>query len=137
MWITTLVGLPTLTSCSRHSGTRLPGSNSRHPLRGDDADTTPAGPGGDGAYRYSGIVTVPGPWSQAVVDLQERLRHELAVDVNSCLANLYRDGTDSMATTVTMSQSSAGAPPSPRSVWGIVDGSCCGIGRPANVAATT
>jgi alkylated DNA repair dioxygenase AlkB len=51
---------------------------------------------GDGAYRYSGIVNEPGPWPHAVVDLQERLCHELAVDVNSCLANLYRDGTDSM-----------------------------------------
>ena len=51
---------------------------------------------GDGAYRYSGIVNDPAPWPQALVELRERLRHKLGVDLNSCLANLYRDGTDSM-----------------------------------------
>jgi alkylated DNA repair dioxygenase AlkB len=51
---------------------------------------------GDGAYRYSGIVNVPAPWPGALAELRERLRDELDVDFNSCLANLYRDGTDSM-----------------------------------------
>jgi alkylated DNA repair dioxygenase AlkB len=51
---------------------------------------------GDAPYRYSGIVNEPTPWPQAVADLRERLRDELDVDFNSCLANLYRDGTDSM-----------------------------------------
>ena len=51
---------------------------------------------GDGAYRYSGIVNEPGPWPRALVEMRERLLRELGVDVNSCLANLYRDGTDSM-----------------------------------------
>jgi alkylated DNA repair dioxygenase AlkB len=51
---------------------------------------------GNGAYRYSGIVNEPGPWPRTLVELRERLRRELGVDVNSCLANLYRDGTDSM-----------------------------------------
>jgi alkylated DNA repair dioxygenase AlkB len=51
---------------------------------------------GDSAYRYSGIVNEPAPWPEALVSLQKRLREELGVDFNSCLANLYRDGTDSM-----------------------------------------
>lgn len=51
---------------------------------------------GDGAYRYSGIVNKPAPWPGGLVELRERLRNELGVDFNSCLANLYRDGTDSM-----------------------------------------
>jgi alkylated DNA repair dioxygenase AlkB len=51
---------------------------------------------GDRAYRYSGIVNEPAPWPEALASLQERLRQELDVAFNSCLANLYRDGTDSM-----------------------------------------
>ena len=51
---------------------------------------------GDSAYRYSGIVNEPAPWPEALASLQERLRQALRVDFNSCLANLYRDGTDSM-----------------------------------------
>jgi alkylated DNA repair dioxygenase AlkB len=51
---------------------------------------------GDGPYRYSGIVNEPAPWPQALAALRERLRDELGVDFNSCLANLYRNGTDSM-----------------------------------------
>jgi alkylated DNA repair dioxygenase AlkB len=52
---------------------------------------------GDSAYRYSGIVNEPGPWPEALVNLRERLRDELGVDFNSCLANLYRDGADSVS----------------------------------------
>ncbi len=51
---------------------------------------------GDGVYRYSGIVNEPGLWPEALAELRERLRDQLSVDFNSCLANLYRDGTDSM-----------------------------------------
>jgi alkylated DNA repair dioxygenase AlkB len=51
---------------------------------------------GEGAYRYSGIVNEPAPWPDALAELRERLRNELRIDFNSCLANLYRDGTDSM-----------------------------------------
>jgi alkylated DNA repair dioxygenase AlkB len=50
----------------------------------------------DAPYRYSGIVNEPAPWPQALVELLERLLDELGVDFNSCLANFYRDGTDSM-----------------------------------------
>jgi alkylated DNA repair dioxygenase AlkB len=51
---------------------------------------------GDGVYRYSGIVNEPGPWPEALAALRERLRDQLGVDFNSCLANLYRDSADSM-----------------------------------------
>jgi alkylated DNA repair dioxygenase AlkB len=51
---------------------------------------------GDGPYRYSGIVNEPSPWPKALTELRERLSRMLGVDFNSCLANLYRDGTDSM-----------------------------------------
>lgn len=51
---------------------------------------------GDGAYRYSGIVNEPSPWPDVLAELRERLRGELAVEFNSCLANFYRDGADSM-----------------------------------------
>ena len=51
---------------------------------------------GDGVYRYSGIVNEPGPWPEVLANLRKRLRQELDVDFNSCLANFYRDGTDSI-----------------------------------------
>jgi alkylated DNA repair dioxygenase AlkB len=51
---------------------------------------------GDAAYRYSGIVNEPIPWPSAVAAIRERLERELGVGFNSCLANLYRDGSDSM-----------------------------------------
>jgi alkylated DNA repair dioxygenase AlkB len=51
---------------------------------------------GDSAYRYSGIVNEPLAWPHALLELRNRLRRELGVDFNSCLANLYRDGSDSM-----------------------------------------
>jgi alkylated DNA repair dioxygenase AlkB len=51
---------------------------------------------GHGVYRYSGIVNEPAPWPGVLASLRERLRRELGVDFNSCLANLYRDGTDSI-----------------------------------------
>ena len=51
---------------------------------------------GDGVYRYSGIANEPGPWPEVLANLRERLRQELDADFNSCLANLYRDGTDSI-----------------------------------------
>jgi len=51
---------------------------------------------GNGAYLYSGIVNEPAPWPDALAELRERLRKDVRADFNSCLANLYRDGTDSM-----------------------------------------
>jgi alkylated DNA repair dioxygenase AlkB len=51
---------------------------------------------GDAAYTYSGLVNEPQPWPAALADLRDRLTAELGVHFNSCLANLYRDGRDSM-----------------------------------------
>ena len=38
----------------------------------------------------------PQPWPTALVELRDRLVRDLGVEFNSCLANLYRDGLDSM-----------------------------------------
>ena len=51
---------------------------------------------GDSAYSYSGVVNEPAPWPAALARLRDRLSEELGVGFNSCLANLYRDGSDSM-----------------------------------------
>lgn len=51
---------------------------------------------GDRAYRYSGVVNQPGPWPPLLASLRDRLQVELGSEFNSCLANLYRDGSDSM-----------------------------------------
>jgi alkylated DNA repair dioxygenase AlkB len=51
---------------------------------------------GDAAYAYSGVVNQPKPWPDVLAALRERLTSELGVGFNSCLANLYRDGSDSM-----------------------------------------
>lgn len=50
----------------------------------------------DAAYTYSGTRFVPRPWPDALLSIRERLSRELAVGFNSVLANLYRDGGDSM-----------------------------------------
>ena len=51
---------------------------------------------GDAAYRYSGIVNQPIPWTAALTGLRERLEQQVGAGFNSCLVNLYRDGSDSM-----------------------------------------
>ena len=51
---------------------------------------------GDAAYAYSGVVNEPKPWPDSLAALRQRLSEELGVAFNSCLANLYRDGSDSM-----------------------------------------
>lgn len=51
---------------------------------------------GDAAYRYSGIANEPQPWTPTLAALRDRLVAEVGSPFNSCLANLYRDGTDSM-----------------------------------------
>ena len=48
------------------------------------------------AYRYSGIRHEPHPWPSLLLPLRERLVLETGVHFNSVLANLYRDGRDSM-----------------------------------------
>ncbi|GHA85555.1 alpha-ketoglutarate-dependent dioxygenase AlkB family protein [Cognatilysobacter bugurensis] len=50
----------------------------------------------DAAYGYSGTRHVPAPWPAALGPVRERLRDALGVDFNGVLANLYRDGSDTM-----------------------------------------
>ena len=51
---------------------------------------------GDAAYTYSGTRFDPHPWPGALADVRARLERELHAGFNSVLANLYRDGRDSM-----------------------------------------
>ena len=50
----------------------------------------------DAVYTYSGTRFDPRPWTPAVARLREDLAACLGVRFNSVLANLYRDGRDSM-----------------------------------------
>lgn len=50
----------------------------------------------DAVYRYSGTRFEPQPWTPVTTLLRTALRARLGVDFNSVLANLYRDGRDSM-----------------------------------------
>lgn len=47
-------------------------------------------------YTYSGTRFEPRPWTPTVAALRDDLRRRLGVHFNSVLANLYRDGRDSM-----------------------------------------
>ena len=51
---------------------------------------------GDAAYTYSGLSNDPQPWPAPLAALRDRLTADLGVAFNSSLANLYRDGRDSM-----------------------------------------
>ena len=48
-------------------------------------------------YTYSGIRNTPNPWLQELDVLRRRLEAETGATYDSCLANLYRDGRDSVA----------------------------------------
>jgi len=48
------------------------------------------------AYRYSGRLFEPAPWTPALRAIRERLRALTGVEFNSALANHYRDGGDAM-----------------------------------------
>ena len=50
----------------------------------------------DAVYTYSGTRFEPRPWPQALLPIRARLTREVGIDFNSVLANLYRDGHDSM-----------------------------------------
>ncbi|MGA8277861.1 MAG: alpha-ketoglutarate-dependent dioxygenase AlkB [Rhodanobacteraceae bacterium] len=50
----------------------------------------------DASYRYSGTRFEPRAWTPAVACLRDDLNARLGVRFNSVLANLYRDGCDSM-----------------------------------------
>jgi len=47
-------------------------------------------------YRYSGMRFEPRPWPAALLPVRERLERASGAEFNSVLANLYRDGRDSM-----------------------------------------
>jgi alkylated DNA repair dioxygenase AlkB len=47
-------------------------------------------------YTYSGTHFAPNPWPVALRAIRARLAGDLRIDFNSVLANLYRDGRDSM-----------------------------------------
>ncbi len=51
---------------------------------------------GEAAYTYSGIRNEPRPLPPGLQQLRRRLEQEVGAPFNSCLANLYRDGRDSM-----------------------------------------
>jgi alkylated DNA repair dioxygenase AlkB len=51
---------------------------------------------GEAVYSYSGIVNEPQAWPPAVLEIRDRLVSATGALFNSCLANLYRDGSDSM-----------------------------------------
>lgn len=46
------------------------------------------------SYRYSGTNFDPIPWTPTLAQLRTRLVEALAIEFNSVLANLYRDGND-------------------------------------------
>ncbi|SBO41792.1 alpha-ketoglutarate-dependent dioxygenase AlkB [Cyanobium sp. NIES-981] len=48
-------------------------------------------------YRWSGLVMRPEPFPEALQPLLQRLREASGVPFNTALANLYRDGQDSVA----------------------------------------
>lgn len=50
----------------------------------------------DAAYTYSGTRFEPRPWTAALRELRDRVATHCGVEFNSVLANLYRDGRDSM-----------------------------------------
>lgn len=51
---------------------------------------------GDKAYTYSGLTMSPKAWSPMIADLKQRCELLAGQPFNSVLANLYRDGQDSM-----------------------------------------
>lgn len=47
-------------------------------------------------YTYSGLTLDPRPWPPALAPLRDRVEAAIGSRFNAVLANLYRDGTDSM-----------------------------------------
>ena len=48
------------------------------------------------SYTYSGITMSPSPWTSLLLDIRQQLNDLSGNDFNSLLANLYRDGNDSV-----------------------------------------
>ncbi len=51
---------------------------------------------GDASYTYSGLTMSPYAWTPELISLKDRCEAIAEVKFNSVLANLYRDGQDSM-----------------------------------------
>ncbi len=51
---------------------------------------------GDVPYTYSGIEIQPQPWTDALARLRVDVQERTGSSFNSCLANLYRDGDDTV-----------------------------------------
>lgn len=47
-------------------------------------------------YQYSKVPHSPLPWTTSLLNIKQHLEHTLALQFNSVLANLYRNGQDSM-----------------------------------------
>ncbi len=47
-------------------------------------------------YRYSGVLHRPLPWNKPLREIKQRIESFCGKQFNSVLANLYRDGNDSM-----------------------------------------
>ncbi len=48
-------------------------------------------------YKYSGVFRDSLPWDKALAQLKQQVEQILSEKFNSCLANLYEDGTQGMA----------------------------------------
>ena len=51
---------------------------------------------GDTTYTYSGVSNVPRAWTTELAAVRSAVEAEVGSGFNSCLANLYRDGSDSV-----------------------------------------
>ncbi|TGM02316.1 alpha-ketoglutarate-dependent dioxygenase AlkB family protein [Leptospira jelokensis] len=49
------------------------------------------------SYRYSGTTKTALPWSKGLLELKEAVERETKETFNSCLLNLYHDGSEGMA----------------------------------------
>jgi alkylated DNA repair dioxygenase AlkB len=47
-------------------------------------------------YTYSGVIHQPQPWNESLLEIKTRIETFSCFTFNSVLANLYRDGSDSM-----------------------------------------
>src|SRR5688572_1945706 len=82
---------------------------------------------GELPYRYSGQTLEPRPWPSAVRTLATDIGAVAGAPFNHVLLNRYRDGTDSMGSTRTLSLSSARIPWWPRSRLARRGVSCCDV----------
>ena len=48
------------------------------------------------SYRWSGLTMAPVPWIPTVAQIRDQVSARVGVDFNSVLANLYRDGQDTV-----------------------------------------